>query len=102
MRTRFNFCWLFVSILLFSLQFCGAQPVVIPPTFSFNLGSTNNPESQLWDLNGNYAVDVLVEGRNAAVPVEIAFTLLQSPSGKLFTTTNDLSNCSVVFNNDDQ
>jgi len=102
MTTRFNFRWLSLSVLLFSLQFCRAQTNVIPPTLNFALGTTDLPQSQLWDLNGTYAADVLVQGRSAAIPMEISFTLLQSPSGQLSTTTNDFSNCSVVFNNDDQ
>lgn len=103
MQIRFNPRWLLVPTLLLSLQLCRAQPIVVPPTLSFDLGSTNIPETQLWDLNGSYAVDLLVVGnKGLAEPVQIAFTLLQDPSGKLSTTTNDLVNCSVVFNDDAQ
>jgi hypothetical protein len=100
MRIRFNPRWLLVSILLFSLQFCRAQVVVVPSTLNFNLGSTNNPESQLWDLNGSYAVDMVVENKGHAEPVQVAFTLVHGPSGKLSTITSDLVNASVTFNND--
>ena len=102
MTIRLNPRWLLVSILFLSLQFCRAQVIVVPPTNSFDLGPDVAEESQLWDLNGSYVVDILVTGnKGLAVPVQIAFTLLQSPSGKLTTTTNDLVNASIVFNNDD-
>lgn len=102
MTIRLNPRWLLVSALLFSLQICRAQ-IVVPPTLSFDLGTSNSPESALWDLNGSYVVDLQVAGKNGlAANVEIAFTLIQSPNGSLSTTTNELSNVSVVFNGDDQ
>jgi hypothetical protein len=102
MTIRLNPRWLLVSALLLSLQFCRAQ-IVVPPTLSFDLGTSNSPESALWDLNGSYVVDLQVAGRNGlAANVEIGFTLIQSPSGALSTTTNELSNVSVVFNGDNQ
>jgi hypothetical protein len=98
MTIRLNPRWLLVSALLFSLQFCRAQ-IVVPPTLSFDLGTSNSPESALWDLNGSYVVDLQVAAKNGlAVNVEIAFSLIQSPSGSLSTTTNELSNVSVVLN----
>jgi hypothetical protein len=101
MTIRLNPRWLLVSILFFTLQFCRAQ-IVVPPTLSFDLGPDVAEESQLWDLNGSYVVNTLVTGnKGLAEPVQIAFTLIQSPSGKLTTTTNELVNASVVFNNDD-
>lgn len=100
MTIRFNPRWLFVSILLLSLQFCRAQVIVLPPTLSFPLGASNAPESQLWDLNGSYVVEMLVEHNGLAVPVEVAFTLIHAPNGQLTTTTNEFVNCSVTFNND--
>jgi hypothetical protein len=99
MTIRFNPRWLLVPILLLSLQFCRAQ-IVVPATLSFDLGDTNVPDSQLWDFSGSYSVDLLVERKGQAVPVEIGFTLIQSPGGKLTTTTNELVNCSVTFNDD--
>jgi len=102
MTIRFNPRWLLVSALLFSLQFCRAQ-IVVPPTLSFALGTTDAPESALWDLNGSYVVDLQVAGKNGlAANVEIGFSLIQSPSGALSTSTNELSNVSVVFNGDNQ
>jgi hypothetical protein len=102
MTIRLNPRWLLVSALLFSLQFCRAQ-IVVPATLSFNLGTSNSPESALWDLNGSYVVDLQVTAKNGlAANVEVAFTLIQSPSGALSTTTNELSNVSVVFNGDNQ
>ena len=98
MTIRLNPRWLLVSALLFSLQFCRAQ-IVVPPTLSFDLGTSNSPESALWDLNGSYVVDLDVPSKSGlVVPVEIAFSLIQSPSGALSTTTNELSNVSVVLN----
>jgi len=81
------------------MQFCRAQ-IVLPSTLSFDLGDTNATESQLWDFNGSYVVETLIERKGQGVPVQVAFTLIHSPSGKLSTTTNELVNCSVTFNND--
>jgi hypothetical protein len=102
MTIRLNPRWLLVSALLFSLQFCHAQ-IVVPSTLSFDLGTSDAPESAVWDLNGSYVVDLQVAGKNGlAANVEIGFSLIQSPSGALSTTTNELSNVSVVFNGDNQ
>jgi hypothetical protein len=101
MIIRLNPRWLLVPILFLSLQFCRAQTIVLPPTLSFDLGADPDaPESQLWDLNGSYSVQLLVERNGQAVPVEVDFTLIQQPNGKLSTTTNDLVNAAVTFNND--
>src|SRR3954464_6385581 len=103
MTIRFNPRWLLVSVLMLSLQFCRAQNIQIPPTLTFDLGTSNSIESQVWDLNGSYVVSLEVLGKNGlSVPVQVAFTLIHSPSGKITTTTNEPVNCSVVFNNDDQ
>jgi hypothetical protein len=86
MTIRLNPRWLLISALLFSLQFCRAQ-VEVPPTISFDLGDSNAPETQLWDLNGSYALNLEVVGRNgASVPVQLTFVLLQDPKGKLSST----------------
>jgi hypothetical protein len=101
MTIRLNPRWLLVPILFLTLQLCHAQSIVLPSTLSFDLGGdTNAPESQLWDLNGSYSVELLVERNGQAVPVEVAFTLIQKPNGSLTTTTNELVNAAVTFNND--
>ncbi len=92
MTIRFNPRWLLVFSLVFSLQLCRAQtnPVVIPPVVSFDVGDTNNPDSQLWDLQGVYRLDLLVVQKNGiATPFRLSFVLLQDPSGKLSSPTND-------------
>jgi len=99
MTIRLNPRWLLVSILSLTLQFSRAQ-IVLPSTLSFDLGSEDATESQLWDLNGSYSVQLLVERNGLAVPVEVDFTLIQKPNGKLSTSTNDLVNAAVTFNND--
>lgn len=89
MTIRFNPRWLLVFTLLFSFQLARAQ-VVIPPVVSFDVGDTNNPDSQLWDLQGTYRLDVLVQQKNGiATPFRLSFVLLQDPSGKLSSPTND-------------
>src|SRR4051812_33054284 len=99
MTIRLNPRWLLVSALLFSLQFCHAQ-IEIPPTLSFDLGGTDVPESQLWDLTGRYDVNMDVVGRNGlSVPVQLSFFLIQSPTGKLSSPVNDV--VGLVFNDDD-
>jgi hypothetical protein len=91
MTIRFNPRWLLVFALVFTLQISRAQtPVVIPPVVSFDLGDTNNPDSQLWDLQGTYRLDVLVQQKNGlATPFRLSFVLLQDPTGKLSSPTND-------------
>jgi hypothetical protein len=87
---------------MLSLQFSRAQ-IQIPPTLSFDLGAPDVPETQVWDLNGTYVVSLEVLGKNGlSAPVQVAFTLIHSPNGKLTTTTNEPVNCSVVFNGDAQ
>lgn len=89
MTIRFNPRWLFVSVLLFSLQFCRAQ-ITVPPTVSFDLGDSNAPETQLWDLGGAYTLDFTVTQNNGiAVPVELTIQVLQDAAGKLVSPTND-------------
>ncbi len=98
MTIRLNPRWLLVSVLAFSLQFCRAQS--IPPSLSFNLGPEVAPETQLWDLTGQYNINLDVEGRNGlSMPVQISFFLIQDASGKLSNPAD--STGGLVFNNDD-
>jgi len=103
MTIRFNPRWLLVISLVFSLQVCQAQstpPVVIPPLVSFDLGDTNNPDSQLWDLSGQYTLDMLVLQKNGlALPVSLSFTLIQAPNGKISGPTNDNTEALIVNEN---
>ena len=99
MTIRLNPRWLLISVLLLSLQFCRAQ-TEIPPSISFSLGPAVAPETQLWDLSGDYDIFLEVVDHNGlAVPVEISFSLHQDPSGKLSSPVGNVSG--VVFNNDD-
>jgi hypothetical protein len=89
MTIRFNARWLLVPVLLFSLQFCRAQ-VVLPSTLSFDLGSSNAPDTQLWDLSGNYQLDVTVVNKSgSATEMRLAFVLQQDARGKLSNPTNE-------------
>jgi hypothetical protein len=98
MTIRLNPRWLLVSALLFSLQFCRAQS--IPSSLSFGLGPDVAPETALWDLHGDYDVFLDVRAHNGlSVPVELSFSLAQSPSGKLSSPLGNISG--LVFNNDD-
>lgn len=99
MTMRLNPRWLLISALLFSLQFCRAQTQV-PPTISFNLGTTNSPESALWDISGAYSLDFVVNQHNGTqVPIQLSFQLLQNGSGQLSGPTNDFGE-GLVVNND--
>ena len=100
MKTRLNPRWLLISTLLFSLQFCRAQVVVLPSTLSYGFGTSNATASQLWDLNGDYVAELLVERGGVSMPVEVGFSLIQSPKGQLSSSVGDLPNATVVFNND--
>ena len=96
MTIRLNPRWLLLPALLFSLQFCGAQ-IVVPPSISFELGGTNSTVSQLWDLNGSYdLVFTNVQPNGVEVPVEMSFTLIQSPSGKLSSPTNEFGDTLTI------
>ncbi len=98
MTIRLNPRWLLVSVLLFSLQLCRAQ-ITVPPTLSFDLGSDDPADCKLWDITGNYALNLNVEGRNGlSVPVQIDFFLQQGPTGKLTTSPGNVSG--LVFNDD--
>ncbi|HWD94672.1 MAG TPA: hypothetical protein VG938_20250 [Verrucomicrobiae bacterium] len=88
MTIRFNPRWLLVPILLLSLQFCRAQVVVLPSNISFNLGGSDAPDTQLWDLGGNYLLDMMVvNNRGAATEVRVSFALVQDASGRLSSIT---------------
>jgi len=100
MTTRLKLRWLLVSTLLFSLQFCRAQTVVVPSTLSYDLGTNNATGSKLWDLNGSYVAELLIERGGVSLPVEVGFTLVQNPSGQLSASAGGPDNASVVFNND--
>lgn len=98
MTIRLNPRWLLISALVFSLQFCRAQPV--PPSLSFDLGPNVATETQLWDLSGSYDLNFEISARNGlSMPVEISFTLAQDASGKLTGPAGGISG--LVFNNDD-
>src|SRR6185312_1813732 len=99
MTIRLNPRWLLISALVFSLQFCRAQ-TQIPPSLSFGLGPDVAPETQLWDLTGDYNVALEVVDHNGlSIPVAISFSLHQDPSGKLSSPVGNISG--IVFNNDD-
>ena len=99
MTIRFNPRWLFALSLVFSLQFCRAQ-VEVPPFVNFSLGDTNNPDSQLWDLQGTYSLNLNVVQRNGLVlPVNLNFILLQDASGRLSSPTNDNTEALTVSDN---
>jgi hypothetical protein len=97
MTIRLNPRWLLVPVLLLSLQISRAQTV--PPSVSFDLGPDAGATTQLWDLTGNYDVNLDVQGRNGlSVPVQISFFLIQNAAGKLSTSSNNITG--LVFNND--
>ena len=89
MTIRFNPRWLFVCVLLFSLQLCRAQ-IVVPSSLSFDLGDPETENgTQLWDLSGSYQLDVQVVNKNgAATEMRLAFDLLQDGNGRLSNPTN--------------
>lgn len=90
MSIRFNPRLLLISALLFSLQFCRAQ-IVVPGTVSFDLGTSNAPETQLWDLTGLYNLSLtVVEHNGIAVPMTFSFNLIHDGKGHLSGPTNDL------------
>ena len=98
MTIRLNPRWLLISALIFSLQLCRAQ-VQVPPTLSFDLGSSNAPGTQLWDVGGSYSVNLLVDERSGLeVPVQISFTLIQDANGKLSTVSNDFQSLVISDN----
>lgn len=97
MTIRLNLRWLLLPALLFSLQFCRAQ-VVVPPSITFELGGTNSSASQLWDLNGSYSLNFTVVQGEAAVPVQLTFTLIQSPNGKLSNASNEVDTLTISDN----
>jgi len=88
MTIRFNPRWLLVPALMFSLQFCRAQ-IDVPPSISFNLGDSNSPDAQLWDLGGSYRLDLTVMNNGFATPVGLSFILIQDGKGNLSSPTND-------------
>jgi hypothetical protein len=90
MTIRFNPRWLLVPIFLLSFQLCRAQVVVLPSTISFDLGSSNAPDTQLWDLGGAYQLDmIVVDKRGAATEVRLSFNMIQDGNGRLSNITND-------------
>jgi hypothetical protein len=98
MTIRLNPRWLLVSALLFSLQFSRAQ-VQVPPTLSFDLGTTDAPGTELWDIGGSYNLNLLVEQRNGIeVPIQLSFNLIQDANGKLSTISNDFQSLSISDN----
>jgi hypothetical protein len=98
MTIRLNPRWLLISALFFSLQLCRAQ-VQVPPTLSFDLGSSNAPGTRLWDVGGSYNLNLLVDQRSGIeVPVQLSFTLVQDASGKLSTVSNDFQSLVISDN----
>jgi hypothetical protein len=99
MTIRLNPRWLLVSVLLFSLPFCRAQEIQVPPTLTFALGSDAPTDNKLWDLTGNYDFNLTVVDHNGlSLPVLISFNLIQDAQGRLTTTPGNLSG--LVFNDD--
>jgi hypothetical protein len=97
MTIRLNPRWLLISTLLFSLQLGRAQ--VLPGTLSFDLGSSNAADTKLWDVGGNYQVNLLLQERHAVLPIQLAFTLVQDSAGKLTSPVDDVG--SVVLSDND-
>ena len=96
MRIRLNPRWLLVPALLFFLQISRAQ-VVVPPVVSFDLGGVDG--TQLWDLSGNYNLDVLLQERNGlAVPLTLSFNMIQDARGRLGGGTNDIQGLTIGDN----
>jgi hypothetical protein len=78
------------------VQFCRAQ---IPQSASFNLGPAVAPETQLWNLSGDYTINIDIESRNGlSIPVQISFSLVQDTAGKLTGSPGAVSG--LIFNND--
>lgn len=98
MTIRFNPRWLLVPVLFLSLQFCRAQ-IDVPGTLTYDLGSSNAPASQLWDVSGFYHLDLSVLQRNGvAVPVGISFNLVQNSKGSLSSPSNDIEDMEISDN----
>ena len=93
--------WLLVSVLLISLQFCRAQDEIqVPPTLTVALGSDASTDNKLWDLTGNYDVNITVVDHNGlSIPVLISFFLSQDANGRLTTSPGNVTG--LIFNNDD-
>lgn len=90
MTMRLNPRWLLLPALLVLLPICRAQAQV-PPSISFDLGSSNAPDTALWDLSGGYSLNLTVNERNGTpVPVQFSFTLVQAPNGTLSSPSNDI------------
>jgi len=99
MTIRLNPRWLLLSALLFSLQ-TGRAQVVVPPTLSFNLGTSVLPQTRVWDLSGGYSVNLTVTARNGlTVPIQLSFSLVQGIDGKLTNPFGDVQG--LIINNDD-
>jgi hypothetical protein len=97
MTIRFNPRWLLVPILLLSLQFCRAQQIILPSNISFDLGTSGAADTQLWDVGGNYNLDMLVVNkRGNATEVRLAFILIQDATGKLSSPTNSLDDAAEM------
>ena len=81
MTIRLNFRWLLVPVLLLSLQLSRAQAP--NGTYSFDLG-TNDVGTSLWDLTGDYNLDMFVVSHNTETEVQIgSFRVVQDGRGHL-------------------
>jgi hypothetical protein len=68
---------------MFSLQFCRAQ-IDVPASISFDLGGSDAPDTQLWDLSGDYRLDlVVVKKDGVSIPMRLSFSLIQDANGHL-------------------
>lgn len=80
MTIRLHFRWLLLPVLLLSLQLSHAQAP--QGTNSVDLG--NGVGNPLWDLSGDYNLDMFVDSHNTETEVQIgAFTMLQDGRGRL-------------------
>jgi len=83
------------------LQFCRAQDEIqVPPTLTFALGSDASTDNKLWDLTGNYDLNLTVVDHNGlSVPVAISFFLNQDANGRLSTPRDNFTG--LVFSDAD-
>ena len=88
MSIRFNFRYLLVSALLFSLPVCRAQ-ITVPSTAIVSFGQT--PDTLLWDLSGTYSLNLVVNEHNGIqVPLTFSYNLIEDAEGNLHGVTNDI------------
>ncbi len=89
MRIRLNPLWLLVSALLVQFNVCRAQ-VIPPSSVTFAIGGTNGGP-QLWDLQGSYSLNVLVQQPNGiGTPLVVNFFMNEDGAGRLTGFPGDI------------